>query len=296
MRHELTNHSAKAREIGVWSLAAVPGNGRVVVQAFDKIFPLGGQPIGAAAFGVRDGTFTLNFDAPIHPYILRAGLFAPRPAFDYTSRRGPFRSSVESSDGSWSPPGINLLFYTDVSPLEAFAEVEHLGPLRNVAPGESPLEVPLLAALQAASPDRPRSVEITFTPELPETPDPQMLIEIGGSGDGCNLWIQNGRLHAGVRGKNENEEVEVFWMHTGLPAGSSNATLELDPVRSEARLLLNGQRVQTTPLPRIQPHRDRCALGGVAGSSRLPSGPVRGPSLPLHAQLTKVLLYMEPAP
>jgi hypothetical protein len=371
MTHELTNHAAAARKIAVWSLAAVPTNGLVQVDHFDELFLLGGQAFGTAANHLSDTQYRMNLDAPIHPYILRTGLLKSKPSFSYRSARGGFRSSVAEASGPWSPPGINLLFYADVSPQNQFAELEHLGPLQDLPPNESlsltqvielidekaaalpklqkteplklsynlkkgveqtedgflqqwlsplqgvpvalkplyaerppavtgqaiqftdtPLEIPRLAPLQAAEPDTPRSIEVTFQPGEIKTAEPQMLVEIGGSGNGYNLWLQNEQLHAGVWGKNDSGDVTAQFMEAPLPAGETAAKLKIRPAAQLAELWLNGNKVAETELPPIMPHRDRCGLGGVAGTSRTRTGRVKAGAAPMNGSISAVNILM----
>jgi hypothetical protein len=347
---------------------------------------------------VSDGIYLLDLDAPIHPYLLRTGLLCPEPGFTYSNTSGALHSSVPPDDGPWSPPGINLLFYADVSPQERFAELEHLGPLRVVAPGESvslvqtirlttatecaepvrssafrrflartgrlkaglrtrgglhapagtkrlrlayaagegvetgpdggflawtaplqdvpvslrpldpnrppevvgkallfagsPLEIPRLAPLQAAGPGAPRAVEILFQPQDHPGKSPQMLFEIGGSGNGYNLWLENGAIQAGVWGKDASGTVTACFMEAPMPEGIATARLEIDLLQGEAHLLINGEPRASTSSPRIQPHRDRCALGGIAGASRLPYGVVRSGTAPFYGEIRRLTLEM----
>lgn len=371
LRHELANHAEASRTIGVWSLAAVPSNGQVQVNNFKEIFLLGGQSFGTEANQRSEQHYRMDLDAPIHPYVLRAGLLSKQPEFSYSSLRGSFHSTVPEADGVWSPPGINLLFYTDVSPQEQFAELEHLGPLREVQPNQTlcltqviqlidqkkaaipktrkpdtltlsygmetgveqsedgslrqwlaplecvpvalqplyperspavtgqgiqfsntPLEIPRLAPLQAAGPDAPRSIEITFQADDTKTAEPQMLVEIGGSGNGYNLWLQNGKLYAGVWGKDDAGEVNAQFIEAPLTAGETTAQLKIRSAAQRAELWLNGSKVAEAELPLIMPHRDRCGLGGVAGTSRTHRGIMKAGTAPMKGSISAVNIRM----
>lgn len=140
----------------------------------------------------------------------------------------------------------------------------------------------MLAPFQAAEAAVPRSMEITFVPIADKDDNPQVLIEIGGSGSGYNLWRRGDYLYAGVWGKDSNGSVHVEYISAPLEAGVQTARLELDPDQSDARFFLNGKLQGTLALPSIQPHRDRCALGGVLGSTRIKGEMVREQPLPFN--------------
>ena len=351
LTHSITNHNRDPQTLAVWSLIAVPSRGRLSTNNLEALFPLAGQPLETAAHNFTSGIYTLDLEAPIHPYILQTGARARQPAFLYEHGSGTLSSRVPSSEGPWSPPGINLLFYVDVSFQEQFAEFEHLGPLREIASGESvtmvqcirlnrlsssssplrnsaenplelnflagenvrttadskvrswsallegvpvlleplqsnipptatpdniqfnksPLYIPRLAPFQSAGENTQRSMEVEFIADNNQTISSQVIAEMGGSGNGYNLWVESGRIFAGAWGKNPDGSIQESFLGAPLLNGRQTVRIEMLPASQLFKLFVNGTLMDEGALPAIQPHRDTCGLGGVAGTTRIDS-------------------------
>jgi len=341
---------------------AVDLNGMLQIEGIREpdtdVHSLAGPPIGTQAQHFSsDGDVVLNFDAPIHPYVLRTGVLSHEPSFTYQTTQAGLRSTAAFEAGELSPPGINLLFYADASPQEQFVELEHLGIIRKVAPGQSisflqhlsvaenlepgaraepsnnlqsnaplvlnylhtqgislskgnhiaewsaplqavpvflepisperpplstsegvamdatPLNFPRLSTLQGAGPEAARKVSIRFqAPQRFMDCAPAMLYEIGGSGNGYNLYLKDDRLIAGVWGKDAaTGSIDEIYLTTQIEKADQwiEATLDLDPAEQKATLLINGAVRAIGKLPKISPHRDRCTIGGVQGTTRI---------------------------
>jgi hypothetical protein len=132
-----------------------------------------------------------------------------------------------------------------------------------------------------------RTVAFWFRDRSRETPAPkgkgaarrQVLYEEGGSGAGLNLYLEDGKLHAGVWSADkkvwlENKDLDrKAWHHVALVLRTEKAK----DAEALLELYLDGRKVAGGKAPVLGAHPGDINLGR-CGNSRFPDGPAEQPS------------------
>jgi hypothetical protein len=145
VRHGFTNLRGAARRLAAWAIMAVPHEGiglapwaagRTTIRAFT--FIPGSDPtepclkLGTKALGV-------DFGVPSKAGQLKVGTNSDAGWVGYLWRGQALQSRVAHVEGAEYPEGgATATFYSCGQRLdEGFSEVEHVGPLTNVSPGQT---------------------------------------------------------------------------------------------------------------------------------------------------------------
>ncbi|GEM_PF-6275925 len=337
--HQLINHAERERQLALWSLTAVPHQGRV-----DIPFPPGShlKVLEGSLPNMNNGRVQVDFDQTRAPYLSNLSIRSPIPQWLLVQQTRSLHSSTADSNAE-----ANLIVYQDDSPTEEFAELEHVGPLRAVPPGGSlsllqklslhPVEalpnaqpnvlvfdrkrgpwrapdgslqrwegrfgpqsvflgesgeLPVISAQQYPPSDMDRRIELRFTP-AENTEDLQVLLELGGNGNGISLYLQGDQLHACAWGTRDGR-LDLVHQSRPLPRSRKGLEAVLSLHHQKGfRFSLNRRTRAAEELPDLGAHRSPSRLGGVARDTRTHEGILREGQGPFLGVIERLELRLE---
>jgi hypothetical protein len=154
-------------------------------------------------------------------------------------------------------------------------------------------ELPRISGQQYPPEKIERRIELTFTP--PENPaKTEVLLELGGRGNGVSLYLEDQHLHACAWGTVDGK---LTLVHDSLPLPDTpdplSATLTLHHSKG-FQLRLNQRFTRRHPLPEIQSHRSPSALGGVARDARTRLGVLKTDEASFQGRILSFFLQLDP--
>lgn len=184
---------------------------------------------------------------------------------------------------SWDSSASLSLIPTELDKLPMVTE-------RGVQFMGAPLTIPTHPQFMVLDQDDQRSIELTFTPSA-DNSQRQTLVEIGGSGNGYNLYLDAGEIHVGIWSTDAQKETIYTSLSAPLTTSECNASLILDTKKQEASLSVNGKleaKIKLRPMPR---HENPSAIGGISGNTRFPDGAAKEGDAPFHGAIRSLSFH-----
>ncbi|MGF1635209.1 MAG: hypothetical protein ACFCVE_15260 [Phycisphaerae bacterium] len=183
LRHGVKNVSEETRRIASWSIAAIPGVGRILVPVMSDVPEIESftyffytnpqQPIYRRVNNALEVSLeeSLQFGAKTSKIGVENRLGTAlwdRPGVLLKSHAG------YEADGNYPEGGANMTFYYGRQNDAAYGEIEHVGPLKDVPPGHTLwLEQSITLQEPADLPDDPREALLQALPAYAEAVAPK---------------------------------------------------------------------------------------------------------------------------